>query len=63
MSTKADFSTDEWDLLRTSPMMAGLLVIVASPSGPVGLVQESAAMGRMILEAVQHGHVHFDGSP
>jgi hypothetical protein len=51
MSTKADFSADEWDLLRTSPMMAGILVVVASPSGPVGLVQESAAMSRMILEA------------
>jgi hypothetical protein len=51
MSTKADFSADEWDLLRTSPMMAGILVVVASPSEPVGLVQESAAMSRMILEA------------
>ena len=51
MSTKADFSADEWDLLRTSPMMAGLLVVTASPSGPVGLVQESAAMSRMILDA------------
>lgn len=51
MSTKADFSADEWDLLRTSPMMAGLLVVAASPSGPVGLVQESAAMSKMILDA------------
>lgn len=51
MSTKADFSADEWDLLRSSPMMAGILVVAASPSGPVGLVQESAAAGRMILEA------------
>jgi len=32
-------------------MMAGLLVVTASPSGPVGLLQESAAMSRMILEA------------
>ena len=51
MSTKADFSADQWDLLRTSPMMAAVLVMTASPSGPVGLVQESAAAGRMILEA------------
>ncbi|MGC1298260.1 MAG: hypothetical protein WA869_24805 [Alloacidobacterium sp.] len=51
MSTKADFSADEWDLLRSSPMMAGLLVVVASPSGPIGLVQESTAMGKMILDA------------
>jgi hypothetical protein len=51
MSTKADFSADEWDLLRSSPMMAGILVVAASPSGPVGLVQESAAVGKMILGA------------
>ena len=51
MSTKADFSADEWDLLRSSPMMAGFLVVVASPSGPVGVVQESTAMSRVILEA------------
>ncbi|MEG9436705.1 hypothetical protein JAO29_11090 [Edaphobacter sp. HDX4] len=50
MSTKADFSADEWDLLRSSPLMAGLLVVSASPSGPVGLVQESAAAGKMILK-------------
>jgi hypothetical protein len=35
MSRKADFSADEWDLLRSSPLMAGLLVVSASPSGPV----------------------------
>jgi len=51
MSTKADYSAEEWDLLRASPMMAGILVVAASPSGPIGLVQESAAAGKMILEA------------
>jgi hypothetical protein len=51
MSTKADFTAEEWDLLRTAPMMASVLVVSASPSGPVGLVQESAAASRMILEA------------
>jgi len=49
MSTKADFSADEWDLLRSSPMMAGILVVAASPSGPIGMVKESAAAGKMIL--------------
>jgi hypothetical protein len=51
MSTKADFSVEEWDLFRSSPLMASILVVAASPSGPVGIVQESAAAGRMILEA------------
>jgi hypothetical protein len=32
-------------------MMAAVLVMTASPSGPVGLFQESAAAGRMIMEA------------
>jgi hypothetical protein len=49
MSTKADFSADQWDLLRAAPMMASILVIAASPSGPVGLLQESTAAGKMIL--------------
>ena len=51
MSGKSDFSADEWDLLRSSPLMASLLVVAASPSGPVGLVQESSAAGRLVMEA------------
>jgi hypothetical protein len=50
MSGKADFSVDEWDLLRSSPLMASILVVAASPSGPVGLIQESAAAGKMIMQ-------------
>ena len=53
MSTKADFSADEWDLLRTAPLMASILVVAASPSGPVGLVQESTAAGKMIIQTAQ----------
>ena len=51
MSTRANFSVDEWDLLRSSPFMASILVVAASPSGPIGLVQESTAAGKMILTA------------
>lgn len=50
MSGKANFNVDEWDLLRTAPMMASLLVVVASPSGPMGLIQESTAAGNVITE-------------
>ena len=32
-------------------MMAGILVVAASPSGPVGLVKESAAVSKMVLDA------------
>jgi len=53
MSTKSDFSVDEWDLLRTSPLMASILVVAASPSGPVGLVQESTAAGKMVIQTAK----------
>ena len=52
MSGKADFSVDEWDLLRCSPLMASMMVVAASPSGPVGLVQESGAAARTIIQSV-----------
>jgi hypothetical protein len=52
MSGKADFSVDEWDLLRSSPLMASMLVVAASPSGPVGLVQESSAAAKTIMQSV-----------
>jgi hypothetical protein len=50
MSSKIDFNADEWDLLRSSPMMASLLVVAASPSGPIGLVQETTAAGKLIMQ-------------
>jgi hypothetical protein len=53
MSTKADFSVDEWDLLRSAPLMSSILVVAASPSGPIGIIQESTAVGKMILQTTQ----------
>jgi len=49
MATKTDFSAPQWDLLRKAPLTASLIVSAASPSGPVGLVQESVAASKMIL--------------
>jgi hypothetical protein len=46
MSTKADFSKEEWDVLVKSPAMAALAVMAASPNGPIGAVKEMFAMGK-----------------
>ena len=35
MSTKADYTKEEWDLLVKSPVMAAMAVIAASPNGPM----------------------------
>lgn len=51
MATKNDFSASEWDLLRKAPLTASLIVVAASPSGPIGLLKESAAASKMMLSA------------
>jgi hypothetical protein len=50
MAAKSDFTSEEWSLLCKSPMLAGLVVVAASPSGPIGVVKEMVAMGRLIAE-------------
>jgi hypothetical protein len=55
MANQSNFSVEEWDLLRAAPTMAGMLVVVADPSGPIGLMQESAAMAEMVLKEAKNG--------
>jgi hypothetical protein len=51
MATKADFTTDEWKLILGSPMLAGMAVTLAEPSGLWGMMQEGMVSGRALLEA------------
>jgi len=50
MAIKDDFSADEWKLLLGSPMLAGMAVTLAEPSGLWGLLKESMASGRALLD-------------
>jgi hypothetical protein len=50
MSTKADYSKEEWDLLVKAPLMAAMAVMSASPSGPIGVLKEMFAVGKGLLE-------------
>jgi hypothetical protein len=50
MANQNSFTPEEWDLLRSAPAMTGMLVVVADPSGPIGLLQESSAMAAMVLK-------------
>jgi hypothetical protein len=51
MTTKADFTADEWKKILSSPVVAALAVTVADPSGIWGLLQEGMASGRALIEA------------
>lgn len=51
MTNKASFTPDEWKVLSQAPTMAGLVVVAASPSGPLGVIQESIAVGKILADA------------
>ena len=44
MTTKADFTEDEWATLVRSPMVAGLAITFADPGGPIEVVKETSAV-------------------
>jgi hypothetical protein len=53
MTTKSDYTPEEWTLLMQAPMMAAMNVIAASPSGPIGATQEMMAVTSMELGAAE----------
>ncbi len=55
MLTKADFNAEEWNVIRRAPFMAGLVVVAASPSGPIGVVKEMLAVSKTLADVKLHG--------
>ena len=51
MADKASFTPEEWILLLESPMMAGMAVSAAEPSGLFGMLKESFATGKLLVAA------------
>ena len=51
MATKANFTPDEWKAILGSPMLAGMAVTLAEPSGLWGTMEEGMASGYAVLEA------------
>jgi hypothetical protein len=48
MTTKAAFTTDEWDLIRSGPPAAGMMVIAASHGGTI---RETFEMAKVYADA------------
>ena len=53
LTTKANFTSEEWGKLLASPMIAGMAITAADPSGLWGLLKEGMAGGWALLEARQ----------
>jgi hypothetical protein len=43
MTTKSDFTEEEWIRVRRAPFVAGMAISLADPGGPIELVKESTA--------------------
>jgi hypothetical protein len=52
MADKSSFTKDEWTLLLESPMIAGMAITAADPSGLWGLLKESFASGNALAKAM-----------
>jgi hypothetical protein len=54
MAGKADFSQDEWARVVASPMVVGMAITAADPSGLWGLLKEAMSSGWSLLDAKQN---------
>jgi hypothetical protein len=55
MTTKANFTEEEWARLGRSPLVAGMAISLADPGGPIETLKESSAALQTVLEAAQSG--------
>jgi hypothetical protein len=55
MTTKADFTDEEWARLERAPIVAGMAISLADPGGPIEAVKESMAAMRTMAEAAVSG--------
>src|SRR5262245_4085368 len=53
MSTRTDYSPEEWKAISGAPVAAGMFIVLSDASGPVGLVKEALAVGKAISESAQ----------
>jgi hypothetical protein len=58
MASKVDFTPDEWARLLSSPMVAGMAITAADPSGVWGLLKEGMASSWSLLEARQNAQAN-----
>jgi hypothetical protein len=53
MTTKADFTSEEWARLERAPIVAGMAISLADPGGPIEAVKETSASLKTVLETAR----------
>jgi hypothetical protein len=55
VTTKTDFTDDEWARLERGPFVAGMAISLADPGGPIEAVKESMATIKTVIETAESG--------
>ena len=55
MTSKTDFTDEEWTQLKRAPFIAGMAISLADPGGPIEAVKETAATLRTVVGAAEGG--------
>src|SRR6476659_8441468 len=55
MTSKSEFTEEEWTRLKRAPFVAGMAISLADPGGPIELVKETAAALKTVTGAAKAG--------
>jgi hypothetical protein len=55
MTTRTDFTDEEWARLERAPFVAGMAISLADPGGPIETLKETMATGKTVLEVAEGG--------
>jgi hypothetical protein len=53
MTSKADFTDEEWTRIKRAPFVAGMAISLADPGGPIEAVKETSATLRIVMDAAK----------
>jgi hypothetical protein len=55
MTSKAEFTEEEWTRLKRAPFIAGMAISLADPGGPIEAFKETAATLKTVTGAAESG--------
>jgi hypothetical protein len=55
MTSRTDFTDEEWQRLGRAPLVAGMAISFADPGGPIEALKETSAALRTVLQAAESG--------
>jgi hypothetical protein len=55
MTSKTDFTDEEWARLKRAPFVAGMAISLADPGGPIEAVKETSATLKTVVRAADEG--------